>query len=165
VDGSTVFNLGTLGVSLLALGASGVTARRQIVLQKHANYAPILLGTLSEFRSGKFHRDHAFVCERLPVEHSPQNGISGLPEDVQDRIYSVAYFYQNFSALISLGVMDVRHVMPILRGRLIPLWEAISPFVEAERSASGYPRTHMMTALESLAEQAESFPPDSIITT
>ncbi|WP_051808112.1 DUF4760 domain-containing protein [Actinoplanes subtropicus] len=160
-DGQTL-GVAALVVSLLALVISAVFAARQVVLMRNANYVPVLIDLLSQFRSMEFNDNYRFICTRLPVEHDSVGGITGLPDDVREKIYDVAYYYQVFAALTALGVLQDQHIIVVLRDRIIHVWEAIEPFVLVERESAHHTGPFLFRNLEEFAKKAKEMPSTTV---
>ncbi|MFC8362454.1 hypothetical protein ACFUIY_21630 [Streptomyces griseorubiginosus] len=99
MDGSLLLNLLALLISICAVAASLIFGTRQLAIARHANYIPALLDLLAEFRKVEFHEQYNFVCSRLREEYSPELGLSGLPPEVKQSVYSVAYFFQTLAGM------------------------------------------------------------------
>ncbi|MFI5838838.1 hypothetical protein ACIA8K_03870 [Catenuloplanes sp. NPDC051500] len=157
MDGQ-VLGVAALLVSLLALLVSAIFAARQVTHMRNANYVPVMIDLLAQFRSVEFNDNYRFVCTRLPVEHEPTAGISGLPDDVRAKIYDVAYYYQLFAALTALGVLQDRQIIAVLRDRIVHVWYSIEPFVIVEREAAQHTGPFLFRNLEEFAKKAEKMP-------
>jgi len=161
MDGQTL-GVAALAVSLLALLVSAVFAARQVALMRNANYVPVLIDLLSEFRSLEFNDNYRFVCTRLPIEYESTAGISGLPDEARAKIYDIAYYYQVFAALTALGVLQDRHIIAVLRDRIVHVWEAMEPFVLAERRLAPHTGPFLFRNLEEFAKKAQEMPTASV---
>src|SRR5437868_12579516 len=101
-----LLNLAAIALSTLALTCSTYLAHRQVTLMRRASYLPVYLAFLNEFRSMEFHDRYRFVCERLPVEYEPDNGLSGLPDDARRAVLDIAYYFQNLNLVWRLSLLD-----------------------------------------------------------
>ncbi|MFF4782680.1 hypothetical protein ACFY3E_15460 [Streptomyces griseorubiginosus] len=156
MDGSLLLNLLALLISICAVAASLIFGTRQLAIARHANYIPALLDLLAEFRKVEFHEQYNFVCSRLREEYSPELGLSGLPSEVKQSVYSVAYFFQTLAGMYALGIIGEDVAMFMVRGRVNTVWRAIEPFVVKERE-SPVVDDHLLSILESFAADAEHF--------
>ncbi|WP_371567052.1 DUF4760 domain-containing protein [Streptomyces canus] len=156
MDRSLLLNLVALFISICAVAISVIFGMRQLAIARHANYIPALLDLLSEFRKVEFHEKYNFVCVRLREEHSPELGLSGLPIEVKEIVYSVLYFFQTIAKLYALEVLSEEVVMGMVRGRVVMMWRAIEPYVIKERE-SPLVDDHLLSVLESFAADAERF--------
>ncbi|MFI6014097.1 hypothetical protein ACIBAG_35745 [Streptomyces sp. NPDC051243] len=157
LDTSTLINIGTVVVSVSALVISSWLARNQFTAQRHGNHVGPVLELLSEFRSLDFQRNYAFVRDELPQLPS-DNGISGLDEDVQRKIYDIGYFFQLWAVLAYLDIMDERFVNALLRRRYLEIWSALQPFVAKERELLGVPDSAVLSVLEDFVTRLEAAP-------
>jgi len=131
-----MLGVAALAVSFFAVALSAGFAARQILLMRNANYVPVLVDLLGQFRSMEFNDNYLYVCTRLQHEQDPAKGISGLPADVRAKVYDVAYFYQLFAALVALKVVKEQDIVAVLRDRIVHVWQAVAPFVHTERSST-----------------------------
>lgn len=134
----------TLGLSLIAVAVSAaallvttILTLFQIKLSRHSHYLPIV-ELISEFRSRELYDDVVYVTTRLRFEHDPSLGISGLPEASRSSLLNVAYYFQSFAWLGELGVLHQKHLQ-LVAGRIVLIWEAIEPYVQAERAVTQGP--------------------------
>jgi hypothetical protein len=153
-----ILGVAALAVSLLALIISAAFGARQIALMRNANYVPVLIDLLGQFRSLEFNDNYRYICTRLPVEHDPASGISGLPDDVRIKIYDIAYYYQLFAALAALRVVQYDHIILVLRDRIVQVWDAIEPFALAERESAQHTGPFLFRNLEEFASRAREMP-------
>ena len=145
-------------MSVSALAVSSWLAKNQFTAQRHGNHAGPILELLAEFRSFDFHRNYAFIRDELPALPS-SNGVSGLAEDAQRKIYDVAYFFQLFAVLAYLDIVDERFVCALLRRRYVEMWTALKPFVVKERELRGIAEGEFLNILEVFVGRLETNPP------
>lgn len=156
MDGSLLLNFLALFISICAVVVSFVFGRRQVEIARHANHIPALLDLLGEFRKAEFHEQYNFVCVRLGREHAPELGLSGLPREAKESVYSIAYFFQALAGLSAAGIIGEPVAMAMVRGRVSAVWNAIEPFVRAERE-SPLVDSRFLSLLENFAADAEHF--------
>src|SRR3954451_19731960 len=150
MDSGTVLGVAALIVSLVALSLSTTLSVVQARLLRDANHIPAVVELLSEFRKPQLHEDYQYVTQKLRREHGPQLGISGLPEPAKSAVISVAYYFQTFAFMVGFGIIDERRLfVTALRGRVLAVWNAIEPYVEAERSQQDL---HVLAMLETLSQ-------------
>ncbi|MCW2860209.1 MAG: hypothetical protein JWP48_1917 [Actinoallomurus sp.] len=89
-----VYNVIAILLSAYALTTSAYLALQHRFEQRRANLLPYYTRLIDEFRTLEFHDHYGYLCTRLRVEHDPQLGISGLPDDARRAIYHVAYLFQ-----------------------------------------------------------------------
>ncbi|GAA4470895.1 hypothetical protein GCM10023170_088450 [Phytohabitans houttuyneae] len=157
-----MLGVAALAVSFFAVALSAGFAARQILLMRNANYVPVLVDLLGQFRSMEFNDNYLYVCTRLQHEQDPAKGISGLPADVRAKIYDVAYFYQLFAALVALKVVKEQDIVAVLRDRIVHVWQAVEPFVHTERSSTVPTGPFLMRNLEEFAKRAQTMPATTI---
>jgi hypothetical protein len=160
-DGN-VLGVAALAISLFALAISAAFAARQVALMRHANYVPILIDLLGQFRSLEFNNNYRYVCTRLAHDYDSAAGISGLPDDVRAKVYDVAYYYQLFAALAALRVVRDEHIVAVFRDRIINVWQEIEPFVHAERDISPSTGSFLLRQLEEFAKKAQQMPSSAV---
>ncbi|MET8152420.1 hypothetical protein ACIBSW_18645 [Actinoplanes sp. NPDC049668] len=135
-----IFNVATLIVSVAALAISAWAAIRQLRLVRGSSdlklTAEILVG---RFGSKDFQVDQRYVLERLAQEHDPALGISGLPEPAAAAAWNVGFMFENLGMMTVFGLVDRRIVLSIGNYRIQRSWEALEPFIRAERSIRDAP--------------------------
>ncbi|MFD5568935.1 MULTISPECIES: DUF4760 domain-containing protein [Streptomyces] len=143
-------------VSVAALLASLWFGARQVRAARHANYLPALMDLLAEFRTVRLHEQYQYVCTRLTQEHDPEVGLRGLPYEVRETVYNVAYFFQTLASLYAMGIIDESIATLMVRRRSATVWAALRPFVERERR---FPDTdpNLLSLLEAYAEISADF--------
>ncbi|MFJ3673366.1 hypothetical protein ACIPSE_43625 [Streptomyces sp. NPDC090106] len=156
VSVSTVFNLLAITVSVAALVASLWFGARQVRTARHANHLPALMDLLSEFRSVRLHDQYQYVCTRLVQEHDPDAGLRGLPHEVREIVYNVAYFFQTLASLYAMGIIDESTATLMVRRRAATVWKALRPFVERERRFEDVD-PNLLSLLEAYAEVSAGF--------
>ncbi|MFE1556708.1 hypothetical protein ACFW6V_17220 [Streptomyces sp. NPDC058734] len=122
-----------LVLSGLALVVSGAASVRQLRLARHANTLPVLVDLFREHRSDHLATARLYVFRDLP-HCDPSAGLAGLPQDKQELVRDLAWYYDNLGALVTHGVVDLGPVSGYLGGSVINMWEGIAPFIEAERA-------------------------------
>ncbi len=150
-------SVAALVLSALALGTSTWLAVRQALQQKRSRHLPAYLGLLSEFRSREFNDHYLYVCEKL-AQHDPSLGISRLPDEARDAVYDIAYYYQIFASLIRTGIVDEDASLAFIHGRVISVWDAISPYVIREREITDCTGHYLLQILEDFAGRARQMP-------
>lgn len=150
-------NAGSVVVSLSAVLVSSWLARSQFRAQRHGNHIDPLIELLKEFRSLEFHRNYAFIRTELP-HLSSDNGISGLSEDAQRKIYDIGYFLQLYAILADLDIVDERFIGTLLHRRYTEVWAALEPFVRRERELQGLTDGAILNILEDFAGRLRTRP-------
>lgn len=132
-----VFNSVTLVVSLAALVVSAIVGVRQIRLSDGGNQLPVVLDAFRESRGPGWLPAHEYVLNTLPVQHSPEHGYRGLPDDARAHADTVGLFYDDLGKLIAHGVIDKNLVIGAYGPTIVRLWDALAPVVYAERRLYG----------------------------
>lgn len=74
----------------------------------------------------------------------------------------MAYFYQLFAALVALKVLNEQHIVAVLRDRIVHVWQAVEPFVRAERDSDAPTGPYLMRNLEEFAKKAGQMPASTV---
>jgi len=148
VNSSLALSLIAVTISVAALLLTTALTLRQLRLLQNSNYIPVI-ELIAELRSREFYDDVMYVTNRLRSEHDPSVGISGLPEDARSAVVNVAYYFQAFAWLGELGVLQRKHLR-LVANRIVLTWQAIEPYVRAERQAMKGP---ILVVLERSYEQ------------
>lgn len=153
--GLMILNVIAIAISIIALAASSITATQQIKLMRHANYTAFW-ELLSELRTAKFHKRYRFICSDLQKLDSTK-GISGQSNEVQEIIYSIAFYFQHLIMLQEIGAMD-KSIPLAIPMRAKQIWEAIEPFVIRERESMGPLGVTFLLTLEDYVKQTNRKP-------
>jgi hypothetical protein len=130
---SDILSIAAVLISVLAAGLSTALAARQARFMRQANHLPVIMDLLNEFRSVEFNERYEYVCARLQQDHSPSEGVTGLPREARSAVYDVVYFYQLFATLVGLGILDEKPIIAVLNHRIVRVWQAVKPFALRER--------------------------------
>lgn len=152
----------SLATSIVALVVSVLVAWRQDQKTKSAgDFAAVLEVYLRDVRSKEYQDDQSYVVSQLTLDH-PQPGItvSGLPERERNAVWNVAFLYESIGMMYKLGVMDRRIAIGLFHFRIIQVWEAITPFVQAERQFRDGP---FLAFFENLYCEARSISPYDLV--
>ncbi|TVZ75664.1 hypothetical protein [Streptomyces sp. BK340] len=125
--------IAALVVSLVAFGVSGAVSWRQLRLSEQANTLPVVVDLFREHRSVRLARARTFVHEELPA-CDLSLGLAGLPDEGQDLVRELAWYYDNLGALVTHGVVEIEPVSGYLGGSVISVWEHLEPLVAVERA-------------------------------
>jgi hypothetical protein len=152
-------------VSIAALTISALLTTRQLRLgRRNVNLAGFLK-LMDEFRDVAFHSDYHFVTAELQQEHPPAAdlGLFDLPEPARARVISIAYFFQNCASHAGYGLLDEKIVLAFLHLRFSAVWDAIEPYVLAERANNAMTGAHFMGFLEMYANKARALQMEEIM--
>lgn len=150
MEASVLINIGAVIVAIAAVITSAWLTHSQFRAQRHGNHIGPLMELLKEFRSLEFHGNYAFIRDELP-KLSSDGGISGLDEDTQRKIYDIGYFFQLYTILVYLDVIDERFIGSLLRRRYIETWRSLEPFVHKEREIQGLSEGTILSLFENFA--------------
>ncbi|MGW0576257.1 DUF4760 domain-containing protein [Streptomyces sp. NPDC002920] len=152
-----------LVVSLVALGVSGAMSLRQVRLSQHANALPVVVDLFREHPSVQVAKARTFIHRELPA-YDLSLGLAGLPEEKQDLVRELAWYYDNLGALVTHGVVGIEPVCGYLGGSVISVWERLEPLVAVERSRrsqNGLPDpTRFQEYFENLYHLVRETPPE-----
>jgi hypothetical protein len=147
VDLTVVFNVSTLVVSVIALVASAVVGVRQIRLSNGGNQLPVVLEAFRESREPGWLPANEYVLNALRKQ-SPEHGQRGLPDDARVHTTTIGLFYDDLGKLVAHGVIGKDLVIGAYGTMIVRLWDALAPFVYAERRLHGL---HFWIYFENLA--------------
>ncbi|EIV92633.1 DUF4760 domain-containing protein [Frankia sp. QA3] len=136
-----------------------VVSVRQARYARQANHLPLAVDIIQWYRTPDFQDSYACVRDELG-SHSPSQGLAGLPEPVRKKSLDVAYFFNSIACLVKYGVVDEKFVMAIQHFAILNSWEALRPYIMAERDRErpiGYFRF-----FEHLAKRSEGLPREKI---
>jgi hypothetical protein len=133
-----VFNLISLALSVLALGASAWGVYRQVGRARAASDLAMTTDLLmTHIRDEDFQRDQLWVLSELSGEHGPENGIEGLPYPANYRAWNVAFVYESVSIMLRYDIVNPVILISLAQHRLIKTWETLEPYIAAERRRRG----------------------------
>ncbi|WP_327187021.1 DUF4760 domain-containing protein [Streptomyces sp. NBC_01334] len=144
-------------IAVTAIAIPTWLGMRQTRVSRHANNIQPMIALLAEFRSAAFHDQHDYVCARLQQEHAPDGGVRGLPHDAKAAFCNVVYYYQTLANLTVFRIVDEEVFLPLLRHRIVSVWQAARPYVERERELRGSDGSYL-SALEELASRTAELP-------
>jgi hypothetical protein len=108
-------------------------AIRTSTLMRHTNELPIFTEMSQELRSRDFQRDETYVLQGLAGDHSPDLGISRLPEDAKAAVTSVLLYFNNLGAYVAFGLIDENIVVSMFAYRANRAWVSLEPYILEER--------------------------------
>lgn len=130
----------SLGVSLVALILSSLLAWRQVRSTRASNDTIVAVDWMSrQLISDSFLESEAYVLDRLTAEHTPERGVSGLPEPARHHVHRVGRYYASLGHLTVFGAIEERLILSIIHYRLRAAWYVLEPYVRAERELRGAP--------------------------
>lgn len=117
----------------MSTGASYYFARRQSVIARQANQMPVLVDLFREHRSDTLAKTREYVRALHTDAFDPDQGLAGLPQDMQVPVRELMWFYDNLGALVAHGIIDLDPVAGYLGGSVVGCWAKLEPLVLAER--------------------------------
>lgn len=122
-----------LVVALVSAGAAYYFGRRQSVTARQANQMPVLVDLFREHRSETLAKTREFVRAFHKDEFDPDQGLAGLPADMQVPVRELMWFYDNLGALVAHDIIDLEPVAGYLGGSVVGCWAKLAPLVGGER--------------------------------
>jgi hypothetical protein len=147
---NTILSLSAVGISVLGALTTFVLGVRRERLMSGANQIA-LINFLNVFRDLKFNDGYRYIVEHLR-SHDPSLGITGLPNEVKEQLYNIAYYYQLFAVMVDMGLFKDRELEAAFRPRIVAVWDAIGPYVETERRSPS--SETLLSLLENFAVKA-----------
>jgi hypothetical protein len=133
----TLLNGITLSASLIAVITSIAFALRQSRLMRQANQMPAALDLIYKFYSPEFVREERAVWASLGSEAAPEQGFSGMSDELHDHVYRICAYYQMVAYLVGFGMLDKRLAILPHHYRVIKTWSIVEPYVKGERDLRG----------------------------
>ncbi|MEV6191854.1 hypothetical protein AB0M19_05580 [Streptomyces sp. NPDC051920] len=133
-----IFNVVSLLLSIAAAVTAVWSVYRQISRAKADSDLSMTTDLLlTHVRDKEFQQDQLWVLQDLGREHSPELGIEGLPSPSNYRLWNVGIVYEAVSIMLRYEITNPSIMLSLTQHRLIKTWEAVAPFVEAERARRG----------------------------
>jgi hypothetical protein len=134
----TALSIAALIASIASLTLASMIALRQVRVSRNANQLPIIVDIVYKARSIQFRKMEERLQRELPAYDGSQ-GFGILPEDLADQAMEICIYYQNLAYLMVLKIIDPLIVyLPF--HVLMPLsWDALEPYILAQRKAQGTP--------------------------
>jgi hypothetical protein len=130
-------NLITLAISLTALVVSVLMTLRQIRLASGGIHLPVVLEAFKESRNPEWFAAQEYILNQLAEEHAPACGWRGLPMTSRTHVNTIGLFYDDLGKLVAHGMIDERIVIGSYGTMITLVWDALAPYVYAEREAHG----------------------------
>ncbi|MEV0675296.1 hypothetical protein AB0I60_02105 [Actinosynnema sp. NPDC050436] len=159
MNATTVLSLATLTISLTALVVSMRLTVRQLRLTSGGNHRPVVLDAFRETRSPAWFEAQEYVLTELARDHEPSGGHRGLPEPARARASTIGLFLDDLGKLVAHGMVDQDLVIGAYGTNIMRLWDALAPYVYAERAAHGL---HFWIYFEDLAARTAATPPEVV---
>ena len=155
MDVTTAVALVLQAVSLAALGL----AVRQNTLAGGANHLPVVLEAFQHSRSTAWLEAQEYVLTRLADECPIEGGYSQMTPSARAHVNTIGLFYDDLGKLIAHGMIRQDLVIGSYGTPIVWLWDALAPYVYAERRLRGFA---FWVYFEDLAERTAATTPDSV---
>jgi hypothetical protein len=110
---------------------------RQVGLLRRQNFSPVVLDAFREVRTEEWFEAFDWIRGDLSREHSPELGVSGLPEVARRRVRKVGFFYDNLGVLVVSGVVPEDLVLGFFGPGMKKCWDVIRPYFDVEGKIRG----------------------------
>jgi hypothetical protein len=122
-----------------AVAAVAIAVRQTRSMARQA-LLPVVLGTFQEARSPEWFEARDYIFDRLAEEHSPERGVSGLPDPARSAIRKIGFLFDNAGLLIAHGAVSEEVILGFFGESVPKFWEILAPFIrrEAEIRHMGY---------------------------
>lgn len=131
--GSQVVSAVSLVVAFAAVWVAAWQIRVNTRQTERLNSLPVLFAAFAEFRTPEFRAHVENVMKNVP-KGKLDTDFTSLPQDWVGSVLPVCYFYDYLGALIAYRLVDERIIIGTLATQAMQVWEAVEPFVFAERA-------------------------------
>ena len=153
-----MITISTIAISIVSLTVSGFLALRQMRTATDGYALPVVLQVFSRFRTQEFYEAQQYIFEHLNQDHEACP-YTDLPDEHRSKVRMVAGLYDDLGKLVAHGIVKEELIIGSNGVQARRIWEAIEPFVLAERELrSG----NLWIYLENLAYRSTQTPPDVI---
>ncbi|GAA0262535.1 hypothetical protein GCM10010492_74530 [Saccharothrix mutabilis subsp. mutabilis] len=159
MNATIALNLATLALSLTALAISILLTLRQLRLASGKIHLPVVLEAFKETRAAAWFEAQEYVLNELAEGHKPQDGYRGLPEHTRTHMNTIGVFYDDLGKLVAHGMIDQSLIIGAYGTNIVRLWDAVAPFVYAERRQHGL---HFWIYFEDLAARTAAMHPEAV---
>jgi hypothetical protein len=129
-----------IAISAASAGAAAVAlllSLRQIGLLRRQNLAPVVLDAFREARTAEWFDAFDWIRADLAREHSPELGVSRLPEEARRRVRKVGFFYDNLGVLVLSRVVPEDLVLGFFGPGMKRCWDVMRPYFDVEGEIRG----------------------------
>jgi hypothetical protein len=159
VDAEVVINVVAIVISATSLAVSGVLAVRQNRTASAGYSLPVVLEVFGQFRSEEFFEARQYVFHDLNKDFADPIPYTDLPPEARTKVRIVGGRYDDLGKLVAHGVVNEELIIGSNGTAIRRVWEAVAPFVFAERRKTG---ALTWAYLEDLADRALRNPPQAI---
>ncbi|BAL88265.1 hypothetical protein AMIS_30450 [Actinoplanes missouriensis 431] len=153
----TAIALISIAISVVSLVVSGTLALRQTRTTMDGYALPVVLQVFSRFRTQEFFDAQQFIFDELP--RRPVEPYTDLPLEVRSHLRMVGGLYDDLGKLVAHGIVKEELIIGSNGSQARRIWEAIEPFVRAERDKRN---SNLWIYLEDLAYRTTRKPPAAI---
>jgi hypothetical protein len=129
---SSLLNIAAIILSLAAVAISSYFAIRQSLAAKQANQIPVFIDLFKDARNPEFRDRERSLWQDLN-EHDPSLGFEGLPKGQRHDAEIVCSYYSTLAYCVTIGIAEHDLAVIPVYYRMLKTWEAVYPFVVAER--------------------------------
>ena len=104
---------------------------RMLEQARIANSLPTVANFLREFRETS--ADRNYIVNEMRREFPVPLPLSDLPDSVRARVLPASHYLDNLGVLVERRLVEPETIAGFLGDSIIALWEALQPFVQAER--------------------------------
>jgi hypothetical protein len=133
MDAAVLVSAITAVVAAIAL----LLSVRQIALLRRQNLSPVVLDAFREARTNDWFESFDWIRTELNQKHSPELGVSGLPETARSHVRKVGFFYDNLGVLVAAGVVPEDLVLGFFGPGMKLGWDLIKPYFDVEGKNRG----------------------------
>jgi hypothetical protein len=119
-------------VSVLIAVVALVYSVQQVHLMRRQNLLPVALDFFREARTPDWFVARDWIINHLAIEHSPDLGVSGLPESAREHVRKVGFFYDNLGVFVAYRVVEEDLVLGFFGVGMNEVWAIICPYIHRE---------------------------------
>jgi hypothetical protein len=119
----------SFGSALIAIAALILSVRQM----RRQNLLPVALDIFRESRENEWFQARDWVVTRLAAEHSPDQGVSGLPEHARERVRRVVFYYDNLGVFVAFKVIGQDLAVAFHGVGFTEAWVVLEPYIHRER--------------------------------
>lgn len=146
-------------MSVVALATSVRANRKQNRAAVGQNQLPVVLDAFQASHAPGWIPAEEYVLTRLETEHEPDRGYRALPENAREHAAALGLFYDDLGKLVAHHVVEKELVIGAYGGTIVRVWDALAPYVYAERRLYG---NHFWIYFEHLAALTATTSPESV---
>jgi hypothetical protein len=133
MEASLTVSMISVVVAFGALVVSTLVAIQQVRQMSRQNLLPVVLDAFREARTAEWFHARDWILDHLADEHSPDSGVSRLPQPARGMVRSVGFFYDNLGVFVAYKVVTEDLVIGFFGVGLNELWTVLEPYILRER--------------------------------